>query len=66
MPIKGPDLTHVGGRRTIVGGLLENNPEQLARWLRNPPAVKPGSRMPNYQLTDEQIEDLVAYLGSLR
>jgi cytochrome c oxidase subunit 2 len=61
-----PDLTHVGGRRTIVGGLLENNPEQLARWLRNPPAVKPGSRMPNYHLTDEQIEDLVAYLGSLR
>jgi cytochrome c oxidase subunit 2 len=66
VPIKGPDLTHVGGRRTIVGGLLENNPEQLARWLRNPPRVKPGSRMPNYHLTDEQIEDLVAYLGGLR
>jgi cytochrome c oxidase subunit II len=64
--IPAPNLTHVSGRRTIVGGLLENNPEQLARWLRNPPRVKPGSKMPNYHLTDEQIEDLVAYLGSLR
>jgi cytochrome c oxidase subunit 2 len=61
-----PDLTHVGSRRTIVAGWLENNPRQLARWLRDPPAVKPGSLMPDYNLTDEQIEDLVAYLGSLQ
>jgi cytochrome c oxidase subunit 2 len=66
VPIKGPDLTHVGSRRTIVGGWLENTPRELARWLRNPPRVKPGSLMPNYRLTDEQIEDLVAYLRSLR
>jgi cytochrome c oxidase subunit 2 len=61
-----PDLTHVGSRRTIVAGWVENNARDLARWLRNPPRVKPGSRMPNYHLTDEQIEDLVAYLGSLK
>jgi cytochrome c oxidase subunit 2 len=65
-PVKGPDLTHVGSRRTIVGGGLENTPQQLARWLRDPPRVKPGSLMPDYDLTDEQIEDLVAYLRSLR
>jgi cytochrome c oxidase subunit II len=64
--VKGPDLTHVGSRRTIVGAWLENNPQELARWLRNPPRVKPGSLMPNYHLTDEQIEDLVEYLGSLQ
>ena len=61
-----PDLTHVGSRRTIVAGWLENNPRDLARWLRDPPRVKPGSLMPDYNLTDEQIEDLVAYLGSLQ
>jgi cytochrome c oxidase subunit 2 len=66
VPIKGPDLTHVGSRRTIVAGWLENNPRDLARWLRNPPRVKPGSLMPNYRLTDDQIEDLVAYLRSLQ
>ena len=66
VPIKGPNLTHVGSRRTIVAGWLENNPRDLARWLRDPPRVKPGSLMPDYNLTDEQIEDLVAYLGSLQ
>jgi cytochrome c oxidase subunit 2 len=40
-----PDLTHIGSRTTIAGGLLENNSEQLRRWLSNPDAVKPGNKM---------------------
>jgi cytochrome c oxidase subunit 2 len=40
-----PNLTHVGARTTIAGGLLENTPEQLARWLRHPDEVKPGNKM---------------------
>jgi cytochrome c oxidase subunit 2 len=42
-----PNLTHVGARTTIAAGLLENNPEQLARWLRHPNEVKPGNKMYN-------------------
>jgi cytochrome c oxidase subunit II len=61
-----PDLTHIGSRQTIAAGLLPNEPEDLARWLRNPPAVKPGSKMPNYHLTDDEIDALVEYLGSLQ
>jgi cytochrome c oxidase subunit 2 len=60
----GPDLSHVGGRQTIAAGILPNTEDGLTRWLRNPPRAKPGSKMPNYQLTDEQIEALVAYLRS--
>ena len=41
----GPTLTHVGSRTTIAGGLLENNSEQLARWLHHPDQVKPGNKM---------------------
>lgn len=41
----GPTLTHVGSRTTIAGGLLENNSEQLARWLKHPDEVKPGNKM---------------------
>jgi cytochrome c oxidase subunit 2 len=41
----GPNLTHVGARTTIAAGLLENNPEQLARWIRHPDQVKPGNKM---------------------
>lgn len=40
-----PDLTHLGSRTTIAAGLLENNPEQLARWLMHPNEVKPGNKM---------------------
>jgi len=43
--ITAPDLTHVGARTTIAGGLLENNHEQLQRWIHNPGAVKPGNKM---------------------
>ncbi len=76
--ITGPNLTHVGARTTIAAGLLENNPEQLARWLRHPDQVKPGNKMynggyidvktrkPNFTLTDADITALVAYLSSLK
>ena len=45
MGTNGPTLTHVGSRTTIAGGLLENNSEQLARWLHHPDQVKPGNKM---------------------
>jgi cytochrome c oxidase subunit 2 len=61
----GPDLTHFGSRRTIAGGILRNTPENLARWLKNPPAVKPGSLMPDQRLSDPEVAALVAYLRSL-
>jgi len=62
----GPDLTHVGSRRTIAGGILPNTPENLARWVRHAPQVKPGSLMPEQSLTDAQVASLVTYLQSLR
>jgi cytochrome c oxidase subunit 2 len=62
----GPELTHVGSRTTIAGGTLDNTPENVAKWLSDPPAIKPGSRMPNLNLTVDQIQKLVAYLESLK
>jgi cytochrome c oxidase subunit 2 len=62
----GPDLTHFGSRRTIAGGILPNTPENLARWVRQAPAVKPGSLMPEQKLSDPEVTALVAYLHSLR
>jgi cytochrome c oxidase subunit 2 len=61
----GPDLTHFGSRGTIAGGMLTNSPPNLARWLKNPPAVKPGSLMPDLGLSDAQVAALVAYLVTL-
>ncbi len=62
----GPDLTYFARRHTIAAGMMPNSPENLARWLKNPPGVKPGSLMPNLNLNDETVQALVAYLGSLK
>ena len=66
----GPNLTHVGSRTTIAGGILPNTADGLRRWLRDPPGEKPGEMlgrsMPKIDLTEEEIDALVAYLQSLR
>lgn len=67
----GPNLTHVGTRKRIAAGLLENNEANLRLWLKDPAAIKPGEGrngvgMPNLNLTDEQITTLVSYLQSLK
>lgn len=62
----GPDLTHFGSRATLGAGVLENTPAELARWLADPQAIKPGCYMPRMRLTQEEITDLTAYLEALR
>jgi cytochrome c oxidase subunit II len=61
----GPDLTHFASRTTFAGAIFKTNEENLAAWLRDPPAEKPGSKMPDYNLSEEQINELVDYLMSL-
>jgi cytochrome c oxidase subunit II len=43
-----------------------NNPDNLKKWLVDPQSVKKGTAMPNLQLKPQQVEDLVAYLTSLK
>lgn len=62
----GPNLTHLGSRTTIAAGVLENNPQNLAAWIENPQAIKPGALMPAIQMTPEERTDLVNYLLSLK
>ena len=60
-----PDLTHFASRKTFAGAIFETNEANLAAWLRDPPAEKPGAKMPDYGLSEDQVEALVAYLMSL-
>lgn len=62
----GPDLSHLASRQTIAAGVLDNTPQNLSDWLRDPQAVKPGNHMPDFGLSDPQIEELVAYLETLK
>jgi cytochrome c oxidase subunit 2 len=65
----GPNLTYFGSRLTIAGGALPNTPDNLRRWLQDPEAVKAHNKMAatigpgKVQLTPDEIELLVSYLG---
>ena len=62
----GPDLTHVASRRTLAAGTLPNTPRHLADWIADPQAVKPGSQMPPSVMDGDDLQALVAYLGTLK
>ncbi len=53
----GPALDGVGGRMA---------PAQIAAWLADPPAIKPGTQMPKLPLTDGQRQELTAFLSTLK
>jgi cytochrome c oxidase subunit 2 len=70
----GPDLTHLASRERFAGASFPLTPENLARWLDDPSAMKPlydppespsQAKMPDYNLTPAEIQAMVAYLMSL-
>jgi cytochrome c oxidase subunit 2 len=62
----GPDLTHVGSRKTIGAGLLPNTRGSLAAWIADPQTLKPGNNMPLVPLSAEELKQVSAYLESLK
>jgi len=62
----GPELTHLASRETIAAGTLPNNVGNLAGWILDPQAIKPGNRMPPNPMTSEDLQALLAYLQTLR
>ena len=73
--IQAPILTHIGSRNKIAAGMLENNANDIANWIRNPEETKPGNLMTangvmyndnNYALSENDIQALVAYIQSLK
>lgn len=61
-----PNLTHLASRTELGSGRLPNSRENLRTWLHNPQALKPGCKMPNFKLSDEHLDQLVAYLETLK
>lgn len=62
----GPDLTHLGTRRTLASGTMDNTAVNLAAWIENPDRLKPGTKMPSVTLDRASMRALVAYLETLR
>jgi cytochrome c oxidase subunit 2 len=62
----GPDLTHLMSRETIAAGAAPNTLENLRLWIKNPDAIKPGSKMPAMGLSDHELDAVSTYLATLR
>lgn len=61
----GPPLDRIGSRMYIAG-VLVNTPENMMRWIRNPPAVDSKTAMPNLHVSESDTRDIAAYLYTLR
>lgn len=65
--LAGPDLTHVGSRRSLGAGILPNNQGTLAGWIGDSQAIKPGNRMPAYPvLSGADLRAVAGYLDGLK
>lgn len=63
--VVGPPLFFFS-RRVYIAGEVPNTPENLVRWVRNPPSIEPGTAMPVLGLDEQQARDVAAYLYTLR
>jgi cytochrome c oxidase subunit 2 len=62
----GPDLTHLGGRRSLGAGILPNNVGTIAGWIADAQHIKPGNRMPSFNtFSGQELRAIAAYLASL-
>lgn len=62
----GPDLTHVGSRRTLAAGALPNTPDDYVRWISDVHEVKPDANMPEFgMLAQDDLAALALYLDGL-
>ncbi|WP_246153753.1 cytochrome c oxidase subunit II [Terriglobus albidus] len=62
----GPDLTHLMSRATLASGAMDNTPENLRQWIKAPDTFKQSALMPAMQLNDEQLDQVTAYLLTLK
>ncbi len=61
----GPPLI-LFAERTMVAGEIPNTPDNLVKWVQNPPSIEPNTAMPDLGLSQAQAQDIAAYLYTLR
>lgn len=71
-----PGVASAGGRtaaslkgfalRSYIAGRLVNRPDLLARWIEQPQALVPDTRMPSMGVSSDDARDMAAYLLELK
>lgn len=61
----GPPLEYFA-ERTMVAGELANTADNLTRWIQHPRQIEPGTAMPDLGVTQDEANDIAAYLYTLR
>jgi cytochrome c oxidase subunit 2 len=62
----GPDLSKLMSRETLAANTIPNTRAGLSAWISAPQQIKPGNRMPNPQLSSEELDAIRTYLYTLR
>lgn len=63
--LTGPSLAGVGNR-SYIAGVLMNTPDNLIRWIMDPPAIDSMTVMPKVGLDSIEARHIAAYLYTLR
>jgi cytochrome c len=62
--IVGPNLQGIAAR-AYIAGVVPNTPENMIRWIMDPPSVDEKTAMPNLRVGAVQARDIAAYLYTL-
>ena len=61
----GPPLRGIASR-SYIAGHFANDEIWMTRWLEHPQALKPGTAMPDLNVTRRDALDIAAYLATMR
>jgi cytochrome c len=61
----GPPLSQIA-LRSYLAGRIDNTPENMIKWIRQPHSVDPQTAMPETGVTERDGRDIAAYLYTLR
>ena len=60
----GPALDGTAARMFIAGS-LPNDPENIVRWILNPPAIAPSTAMPALGVSERDARDMAEYIYTI-
>ena len=63
--LAGPPLSGIANR-IYIGGVLQNTPDNMIRWIRDPKGVDEKTVMPNVGVTQQDAIDIAGYLYTLK